>query len=1215
MSSERDAITSFQSSCRGGSDRKLINLELGSIFLQQVEQNVRLVVNVKKEVLDLTLNLETIQAVLADAERRQVKETNVRRWLNNLKEVSFEINDVVDEWSTEILKQQIEKQGENAVVHKKKVCFSIPFHCFCNGQVHQIIFRRDIAVRIKELNEKLALIHEQRKFYKFHHSETEIEQPARLKSFSIVDKSGTFGRDYEMKKLVSQLVSENSEGRKKPLVISIVGLGGIGKTTLAQLAYNDDEVKGCFQTRIWVCVSEPLVQIAVAKAILEGLNASVPNSNELETYVQRISNSIKDKKFLLVLDDVWDSDHRKWEPFLTTLQCGAIGSRILLTTRIAQVASAIGTTSDHTIKLEELSEETCRSLFYHIAFFDGARKESEKFEDIGNKIVKRCKGLPLAAKTLGSLMRYKNTIEQWEDVLNSKIWEIQEFEQQVFQPLLLSYYDLEPLSKRCLLYCATFPKDHIIRKNELIELWMSQDYLEVKGGNKRRKIVGQRCFENLVMRSFFQDFKEDRIGNICSCKMHDIVHDFVQYLTKDECFSMVVKGGNERMELPGDEVRHLSLMFAPQGPFPVSFLNCKSLRTLTCFESKLTCIGVELISQLKSLRTLNLSENSIIEVPKEIGGLIHLRYLNLSWNSKLKELPDSLCDLYNLQTLRLVGCGKLVKLPDEEAMRKLTKLKHLYVEGCCRLKSKGIRTLTGLQELDDFHVNGYKGADKEGTSKLEDLKDFHQLEGRLSISHLQSVEDASEAVAACLGEKHLSGLALNFWCIYCGGGDKREGGRGHIDMEILNGLQPHRDLESLSISDCEASILLPNWILSLHKLKRLCIGIFGNCELLSGPLGKLPSLESLTFYNMKKVKKVGVELLLGVDDDGSSSLFPKLKNLEFNWMTQWEEWEGDFQNNNNIIMPCLSEIEICGCPKLGTLPDFLRNTPLQTVVIEASRTLNDILKDKTKVAGGIHFLLSSIPISSISRRSARIAYCFLFAFSLIASWILRHVAPPRLEKIPWINHFHQIPDREWFETEAVLRSEGSPSLAGSSWCSSPCFSCQMGLLVSMRIAKFGSGFFLLLQVVRLLDFVHGWNNKWVSYDEQFWYVAVFVVSLVCYLATFIFSGLLFHGHDRELNTFFIFMTQIFVFIFLKVALHPTVGGSILPVSLFCPRLVHLVQKLLVASISCYLPSLYIGTSSLKNSSTCGTARPCAAYCKIIRIRSTAGISNFCFKHQ
>ncbi|KAM5578463.1 hypothetical protein ABKV19_008663, partial [Rosa sericea] len=184
------------------------------------------------------------------------------------------------------------------------------------------------------------------------------------------------------------------------------------------------------------------------------------------------------------------------------------------------------------------------------------------------------------------------------------------------------------------------------------------------------------------------------------------------------------------------------------------------------------------------------------------------------------------------------------------------------------------------------------------------------------------------------------------------------------------------------------------------------------------------------------------------------------------------------------------------------------------------------------------------------------------------------VAPPLLEKIPWINHFHQIPNREWFETEAVLRvslgnflfftilsvvmigvkSQKDPrdSIHHGGWMMK--VTCWFLLVIFSlffipngiisfyeTIAKFGSGFFLLVQVVLLLDFVHGWNDKWVGYDEQFWCVALFVVSLVCYLATFVFSGLLFHlftpsGHDCGLNTFFIVMTLIFVFVFLIVAL-------------------------------------------------------------------------------
>ncbi|KAG6781558.1 hypothetical protein POTOM_014469 [Populus tomentosa] len=253
-------------------------------------------------------------------------------------------------------------------------------------------------------------------------------------------------------------------------------------------------------------------------------------------------------------------------------------------------------------------------------------------------------------------------------------------------------------------------------------------------------------------------------------------------------------------------------------------------------------------------------------------------------------------------------------------------------------------------------------------------------------------------------------------------------------------------------------------------------------------------------------------------------------------------------------------------------------------------------------------------VSGISRRSARIAYCGLFALSLIVSWILREVAAPLMEKLPWINHFHKTPDREWFETDAVLRvslgnfmfftilatmmvgvknqKDPRDSLHHGGWMAKvvcwcilvilmfflpneivsfyDCYELLIGLLCNLiflfaeSISKFGSGLFLLVQVVLLLDFVHGWNDKWVGYDEKFWYVALFVVSLVCYVGTFAFSGLLFHwftpsGQDCGLNTFFIVMTLIFAFVFAIVALHPAVNGSVLPasvISLYCMYLCY-----------------------------------------------------------
>lgn len=232
----------------------------------------------------------------------------------------------------------------------------------------------------------------------------------------------------------------------------------------------------------------------------------------------------------------------------------------------------------------------------------------------------------------------------------------------------------------------------------------------------------------------------------------------------------------------------------------------------------------------------------------------------------------------------------------------------------------------------------------------------------------------------------------------------------------------------------------------------------------------------------------------------------------------------------------------------------------------------------------------------ITRRSARIAYCGLFALSLIVAWILREVAAPLMEKIPWINHFAHTPSREWFQTDAVLRvslgnflfftlfallmigvkdqRDTRDSWHHGGWMAKIIAWCTLIVLMFFipnsvvgfyeSLAKFGSGLFLLVQVVLLLDFTHTWNDAWVAKDEQFWYIALFVVSLVCYIATFSFSGLLFHwfkpsNYDCSLNTFFIVVTLVLAFVFAVVALHPKVNGSLLPasiISLYCSYLCY-----------------------------------------------------------
>ncbi|XP_021813328.1 putative disease resistance protein RGA3 [Prunus avium] len=730
--------------------------QLAEITYQQIEKEVRLVLDVKKEVAKITSNLKAIQAVLEDAEKRQVKEATVRDWLEKLKDVSYEMDDVLDEWNTEFLRQQVEKQeeeeeGKDALVAKKKVCFSIPCHCFCFNQVSRVILRRDIALKIKDLNDRLNEIAIERQTYNFQTTEKGIEhRPERM--------------------------------------------GGIGKTTLAQLVYNDESIKAHFEKRIWVCVSEPFDTFKIAKAIIDG--NGTPNSDGLEAFLQCVSKSVEGKKFLLVLDDMWTQDHREWEQLKLPLQNGSTGSKILVTKRKEGVAIMMGAESDM-IRLNELSETYCWSLFHHIACFDRREEESNVFEAIGKEIVKKCKGLPLAAKTLSSLMRFKKTREEWEDVLHSKIWELKEIEQEVFQPLLLSYYDLALAIRNCLLYCVIFPKGYVFTKKHLIELWMAQDYLNLEG-DKNKEIVGQNYFNNLVMRSFFQDFAGDDFGNV-RYKMHDIVHDFVQFLTKKEAFVIEVKDANKRIELRGYKVRHLTLI-ALEDPYgsrtsllaPVSSEICKSMRTLATFGSRISTLDPDFILQLKALRTLNLSENDIEELPKEIGELIQLRYVDLSRNYPLVELPNTKCNLYNLQTLCLDYCRQLATLP--KAMGKLIKLKHRHVMCCDGLKylPKGIGRLTSLRALDQFPVCG--GDDENDTFKLGDLRLLDKLEGSLFISELGNLTDASEVKKARLwNKKHILHLRLDF-----SNGDNAEGDR-KSDVEILNVLEGPQNLKSLDI--------------------------------------------------------------------------------------------------------------------------------------------------------------------------------------------------------------------------------------------------------------------------------------------------------------------------------------------------------------------------------------------------------------------------------
>ncbi|RWR84847.1 disease resistance protein RPM1-like protein [Cinnamomum micranthum f. kanehirae] len=824
-------------------------------------------------------NLEIIQSFLKDSDSSKESSSSLKRtWRRQLNDAAYDVEDLIDEFVYHMDKD--ERRGRlMGFLHN---AVSLP---------RSIFVSHGIATRLHEIKAKLLDISESAKLLPHEESSSSLDAgeswPYYAESSHFVVEEELVGIRKNRKKLIRWLKDKRPQRR----VISVVGMGGLGKTILVTEVFNSLAVKEHFNCYAWISVSQSYKIEELLQRVIKELYASkkddLPNNLYQMDYrrlVEMLVNYLQDKRYVIVLDDVWNI--KAWDDISIAIPSNHCGSRVMLTSRNRDLRVKGKVFYLRPLKRNEAWELFCKKAFWNIP----KRRCPQELEPAAKKIVGKCEGLPLAIVAIGGIMSRKEIREsEWKKVEDSLGWELSNNPDldRMKNILLHSYYDLPYHLKSCFLYFSVFPRGRIINRAELIRLWVAEGFVEVRR-DLTMEDIAENYLRELIHRSMIQAVGKG------SCRLHDVMRDLAQSIAEEENFCMLGHGKEERRDF---KARRLSIQFNG-GDISRSKASMSRLRSFFVFgkdvipSSSLNRIS----STFKQLRVLRLEDASIHKVPDELVNLFNLRFLSLR-NTKVRELPKSLARLRNLQTLD-TRHSNVKMLPGW--IKKMKKLRHLYTY------RSAIPEYVTYNCRAPIPIHRYF---RNGVQAPPGICDLKCLQSLLTVkANAKIVEQVGNLTR--LRELGITNVRKDHGKKLCSSIQRIKGLRG-LSIKANNGetLQveelsspPHR-LQRLVLEGHLEK--LPHWITSLRNLTSLRLRL---SELKEDPLPQIGSLPNMLVLSLYKAYR-GQQLCF------VAGCFPRLKKL----------YLCGLENLNHVrieqgAMPSIKMLFFSECAGLTTLP-------------------------------------------------------------------------------------------------------------------------------------------------------------------------------------------------------------------------------------------------------------------------------------------------------